>query len=78
VTAAVYWLSKTAGHKATAEAVNSCYKGAGWKRPTDLRNTIAQVASKKGCIDTEDGSDLKVTNAGEDRIEHELPVSSKK
>lgn len=78
VTAAVYWLLKEAGHKATAEAVNSCYKGAGWKRPTDLRNAIAQVGSKKGWIDTEDSSDLKVTNSGEDRIEHELPVSSKK
>lgn len=78
VTAAVYWLSKVAGHKATAEAVNSCYKGASWKRPTDLRNTIAQVSSKKGWIDTEDSSDIKVTNSGEDRIEHELPVSSKK
>ena len=78
VTTAVYWLSKTAGHKATAEAVNSCYKGAGWKRPSDLRNAIAQVASKKAWIDTEDNRDLKVTNSGEDRVEHELPASTKK
>lgn len=40
VTVCVFWLSKEAGQKATAEHVNTCYQGADWKRPTDLRDTL--------------------------------------
>lgn len=78
VTVCVFWLSKEAGQKATAEHVNTCYQGADWKRPTDLRDTLRQTASKKGWIDTADSDDIKVTTSGEDHVRHDLPEPAKK
>lgn len=74
VTVCVYWLTKEAGQKATAEHVNTCYQGADWKRPSDLRDTLRQTASKKGWIDTADSDDIKVTTSGEDHVKHDLPA----
>jgi hypothetical protein len=78
VTVCVFWLSKEAGQKVTAEHVNTCYQGADWKRPTDLRDTLRQTASKKGWIDTADSDDIKVTTSGEDHVRHDLPEPAKK
>ncbi|MBS1864006.1 MAG: hypothetical protein JSS68_20095 [Actinobacteria bacterium] len=78
VTVCVFWLIKTAGHKATPEAVNSCYEGAGWKRPADLRNKLAVTASKCGWLDTGDYEDIKITTSGEDHVKHDLPDTVKK
>jgi hypothetical protein len=75
---AVYWLVKEAGVAATAEAVNTCYQGADWKRPADLRNTMAQAASKKGWLDTSDQDEVKLTVPGEDYVKHDLPKPAKK
>jgi len=75
---AVYWLIEVAGAKASAQAVNTCYQGADWKRPTDLRNTLQQTASKKGWLDTADSDEIKLTVPGEDYVRHDLPKSSKK
>jgi hypothetical protein len=78
VTVCAFWLSKEAGQKVTAEHVNTCYQGADWKRPTDLRDTLRQTASKKGWIDTADSDDIKVTTSGEDHVRHDLPEPAKK
>lgn len=78
VTVCVFWLTKVAGHKATPEAVNSCYEGAGWKRPADLRNKLRVTASKRGWIDTGDSEDIKITTSGEDHVKHDLPETAKK
>jgi hypothetical protein len=75
---AVYWLTEVASAKASAQAVNTCYQGADWKRPTDLRNTLQQTASKKGWLDTADSDEIKLTVPGEDYVRHDLPKSSKK
>jgi hypothetical protein len=74
----VYWLTVEAGHKATPEAVNTCYQGAGWKRPPDLRNALRLTASKKGWIDTADSEDITITTSGEDHVRHDLPKTAKK
>ncbi|HEX9966769.1 MAG TPA: hypothetical protein VGB06_02365 [Solirubrobacterales bacterium] len=74
----VYWLTIEAGHKATPEAVNTCYQGAEWKRPADLRNALRLTASKKGWIDTADSEDITITTSGEDHVRHDLPKTAKK
>lgn len=78
VTVCVFWLTTVAGHKATPEAVNSCYEGADWKRPADLRNKLRVTASKRGWIDTADSEDITITTSGEDHVKHDLPETTKK
>jgi hypothetical protein len=75
---AVYWLVKEAGVAATAEGVNTCYQGAEWKRPKDLRNSLQQTASTKGWLDTSDKDEVKLTIPGEDYVKHDLPKPAKK
>ena len=74
----VFWLTEIAGVNASAEAVNTCYQGADWKRPADLRNALQQTASKKGWLDTADSDEIKLTVPGEDRVRHDLPKPAKK
>jgi hypothetical protein len=74
---AVYWLVTEAGVAATAEAVNTCYQHVEWKRPADLRNALAQTASKKGWLDTSDKDEVKLTVPGEDYVKHDLPKPAK-
>jgi hypothetical protein len=78
VTVCVFWLTKVAGHKATPEAVNSCYEGVAWKRPANLRNKLSVTASKRGWVDTGDFDDIKITTSGEDHVKHDLPETAKK
>ncbi len=75
---AVYWLVKEAGVAATVEGVNTCYQGAEWKRPKDLRNSLQQTASSKGWLDTSDKDEVKLTVSGEDYVKHDLPKPARK
>jgi len=77
---AVYWLAKEAGlaFGITVDHINTCYQGAGWKRPGNLRNSLAVTSVKKGWLDTSDGNDIKLTVPGEDFVLHELPPPQKK
>jgi hypothetical protein len=76
---AVYWLAKESGLSSgiTVDHINTCYQGAGRKRPSNLRNALAVTAMKKGWLDTSDGSDIKLTVPGEDFVVHELPPKKK-
>jgi hypothetical protein len=77
---AVYWLAKEAGISSgvTVDHINTCYQGAGWKRPSNLGNALAVTSMRKGWLDTSDGSDIKLTVPGEDFVLHELPPKKKK
>ena len=77
---AVYWLAKEAGVTSgiTVDHINTCYQGAGWKRPTNLGNALAVTSMRKGWLDTSDGSDIRLTVPGEDFVVHELPPQKTK
>lgn len=75
----VYWLREEAGLSTGIDIdhVNTCYRDAGWQRPSDLDNGLRTTASRKGWIDTSDMSDIQLTSRGEDQVEHELPPPTK-
>jgi hypothetical protein len=71
----VFWLRHEAGYDSGIgiEHVNSCYQGVGWKRPRDLRNSLALTSSRKGWVDTSDLANIGLTTPGEDYVIHDLP-----
>jgi hypothetical protein len=75
---AVYWLSKSFGMQQgiTIDHINTCYVGANWKRPANFENSVQVSATRKGWIDTSDGSDIRITVPGEDVVVHDLPSKS--
>jgi hypothetical protein len=56
--------------------VYTCFKQQGWRVPSDLRNALQLVASRKGWLDTSDMEDIRVTTTGENFVEHDLPSPS--
>lgn len=78
IVVAVHWLRNEAGLESgiTASHLNSCYRNAGWRRPSDLKNALATTAAKKGWLDTSDMDNITLTASGEDYVEHELPHQS--
>lgn len=48
------------------------YKLAGQKRPADMANTMAQVASKRAWIESVGGGRYRLTARGEDHVRYEL------
>jgi hypothetical protein len=75
---AVYWLDKIVGVPSgiTVDHINTCYLGAKWKRPTNFDNSLQITATRKGWIDTSDGSHIQITVPGEDLVVHDLPAST--
>lgn len=74
----VYWLTRiaTEAEKATVERVYTCFKHMKWPVPANLPNTIAQ-AGVKGWLDSSNREDLKVVIAGENYVEHQMPIAKK-
>lgn len=74
----IYWLAKTLEMQdgITIDHVNTCYVGAKWKRPANFENNLQLTATRKGWIDTSDGSNIQITVPGEDLVVHDLPVKS--
>jgi hypothetical protein len=69
----VYWLEKVAEvESVSTNQVYTAFKNVAWKVPSDLRNALQQVASKKGWLVTTDMDDLSVTIAGENHVEHDM------
>jgi hypothetical protein len=75
-----YWLRHEAGLTSgiTVDHINTCYVEANWPRPTDLANSLAVTAKRKGWLDTSNLSDIKITTRGEDEVRHKLPPPPKK
>jgi hypothetical protein len=48
-----------------------------WKEPTDLAAGLRVASSRKGTIDTSSYDDIKVTPAGRNFVEHDLPATKK-
>lgn len=50
----------------------TCFTHLGERRPLDLRQTIRNVARKRGWLGCADMNDLKVTTEGDNYVQHEL------
>ncbi len=74
----VYYLDKELGiNNIDVNHVYTCLKAIGRKLPKDIGHAMALVASRKGFIDTSDSSNIRITIAGENLIEHDLPKKAK-
>ena len=70
----VYYLSRIAGIDAiTNDHIYTCYKHVGQRVPGSFSQSLFDTARKKGWIDTKLTDDIKLTTAGENWVEHDLP-----
>jgi hypothetical protein len=70
----VYYLERVSSEKNIGiNHVYTCYKHLGMKVPGNLYQSLLNTRARKGWIDTANISDLKITVAGENYVEHDLP-----
>jgi hypothetical protein len=55
------------------DQIYSAFRDRQWKVPANLGNHLQVIASKKGWLDTQNMTDIKVTVQGENYVLHELP-----
>ncbi len=60
----------------TGHHVYTCLKEIGCKTPNDLPQALRNIAKRKGYVDASNGEDLKMTNSGDNFVEHDLPRAS--
>ncbi len=71
---AIYYLSKVLDLKNIGpDHVYTCYKEAGQKVPTALIQNLRDTAHLNAWIDTTNTDDIKITTAGENFVEYDLP-----
>jgi hypothetical protein len=74
----VYYLQKIANVPSiTLDHMYTCYKDAGIKIPTALRQSLLDTAHRKGWIDTSDLNAVTISTRGENFVEHDLPRQDK-
>jgi hypothetical protein len=75
---AVYYLAEVLGlGSVTVDHVFTCYKDMRWREPGNLGNSLALTANRKRFLDTASLDDIKVTPAGRNHAEHDLPPKKK-
>jgi Acetyltransferase (GNAT) domain len=57
----------------TLDHVYTCYREAKVRTPTNLRNSLALTASRKGYLDTANLEDIALTPRGRNYVEYDLP-----
>ena len=71
---AVYYLCNLLGlNGITPHHVFTCFKNVGRKTPNNLPQAIRDLAKRKAWVDTSEKGNIKITNAGENAVEHDLP-----
>lgn len=79
VTVAVYYLKRVLElDKVTPEHVFTCFKDVERKTPKHMPQTIRDTAKRRGWVDTSERGNVKITNHGENLVEHDLPASDGK
>jgi hypothetical protein len=74
----VYYLQKIAGIDAVSvNHVFTCFKDMGWREPANLANSLALTANRKRYLDTSNLDDIRLTPAGRNHVEHDLPPKKK-
>jgi hypothetical protein len=70
----VYYLAEVLGlNGVTLEQVFTCYRDMRWREPGNLANSLALTANRKRFLDTASLDDIKLTPAGRNHVEHDLP-----
>lgn len=79
ITVAVYYLQQVLElDKITPEYVFTCFKDVSLKTPKNMPQSIRDTAKKKGWVDTSERGNIKITNHGENLVEHDLPTAKGK
>ncbi|HEY9628717.1 MAG TPA: hypothetical protein V6C84_15565 [Coleofasciculaceae cyanobacterium] len=79
VTVAVYYLKRVLElDKVTPEYIFTCFKDAGRKTPKNMPQTVRDTAKNKGWVDTSERGNIKITNHGENMVDHDLPAPNGK
>jgi len=74
----VYYLAEVLGlGSVTLDYVFTCYKDMRWREPANLANSLSLTANRKRFIDTASLDDIKLTPAGRNHVEHDLPPKKK-
>jgi hypothetical protein len=61
----------------TVDHVFTCYKDMRWREPGNLANSLALTANRKRFLDTASLDDIKLTPAGRNHVDHDLPPKAK-
>lgn len=61
----------------TPSHIYTCYKTLGLRTPTAVKQSLLDTSHRRGWIDTTSLEDLKVTIAGENYVEHDMPKQGK-
>lgn len=78
-TVAIYYLTKILELSSiNLNHIYTCYKEVNKKVPTAFAQSIFDIASRKGYIDSSDMNNLKLPLRGENFVEHDLPKKVKK
>ncbi len=79
IAVAVYYLKRVLElDKITPDHVFTCFKDIGRRTPKNLPQTIRDTAKNKGWVDTSERGNIKITNHGENLVEHDLPAPNGK
>lgn len=74
----IYWLRRVAEYEPVGlQQVLTCYRQMQWKVPADLANQLAQLAARKGLLDTSNMEEIALTLLGEQFVELDLPKKPK-
>jgi hypothetical protein len=75
ITLAVYYLKRILDlEKVTPDHVFTCFKDVKRRTPKDMPQSIRDIAKRKGWVDTSERGNIKITNHGENFVEHDLPA----
>ncbi len=74
----VYYLAEVLRlNGVTVDHVFTCYKDMRWREPGNLGNSLALTANRKRFLDTASLDDIKLTPAGRNHVDHDLPPKRK-
>lgn len=77
-TVIVHYLKKTLNTEhVTLDHIYTCYKSTDKKVPTALLQSLKDAMRRKGWVDSSNIADIKLTTAGENLVEYELPRKEK-
>ena len=72
----LYYLQKVISlDSLNADHVYTAFKDANIRVPKDIPGGLRKAGERKGWVNTEDRSDIKITVNGENLVEHDLPRS---
>jgi hypothetical protein len=70
----VYYLAEVLGvEPVTLNHVFTCYKDMRWREPANLANSLALTTNRKRFLDTANLDDIKLTPAGRNHVQYDLP-----